>query len=404
MHIEPAPQVPQERLLRRSSIAEWFGRRPRIFDVLAIVVCTVPTVFVLVLNRPPYVWLGFACVAAIGLALWWRRSHPATVLVVVAALAALNPVAWTGTSVAFFESDVTVYTLASRRRLRTAILGYLAGEAVIFAVSVVLMLLGLREQGARVLLQPGSLVALAIGIAVRASRARRLALEELIAAREERAAAAERARITAEMHDVVAHSVTVMVALAGGARSGWEKHPQRARDALEQLGEVGSQALEEMQRILRVLRDGDGSLDVDLERSGHNLPSLEELVEGFRSAGLPVVLLGGESELPGDPALRTTAYRILRESLTNTLRHSAGATYVEAVVERDGGNLVIAVTDNGRPKDSSERSGGVGLRAMRERAEAFGGALEAGPVPTGDGAPSTGWRTRAVLPLGEGDR
>ncbi|WP_120006316.1 sensor histidine kinase [Nesterenkonia muleiensis] len=391
-----------EPVLRKPRIARWFAARPRILDALVILACVVPTVLALVLVPPDHAWLGYLCAAGVAAAFWWRRSHPLPVLLIAVGFAALNPISWASTSVATFESFFGVYALAAGTKLRTAILGYLISEAVIFAVSGVALLLEFRGEFPAVFLQPGALIALAIGVAVRANRSRGAALEDVVAMREERAAAAERARITAEMHDVLAHSVTVIIALAGGAHAGWEKHPERARNALEQLGTVGAQTLEEVQRILRVLREGDGTLDAELERSGYNLPSLQELVDVFRAAGLPVTSNWSEAAIPTEPTLRTTVYRIVQESLTNALRYAKGATYVEVSVQQRDDDITVTVTDNGNPAPSPPVGAGVGLRAMRERAAAFHGSLTAGALPTSDGAPGSGWRICATLPVERG--
>ncbi|WP_191089873.1 histidine kinase [Nesterenkonia ebinurensis] len=386
--------------MQRPALVRWLAARPRIFDVLIILVCTAPMVTALVIVSPAHAWLGYLCAVGVGAAFWWRRSYPLPVLLIAVGLAALNPIGAAGTTVAAFESFFGVYTLASLTRLRTAILGYLVSEVVIFAVSGITIILGFRDEFPAVLLQPIALTALAIGIAVRASRARHTALADMVTMREERAAAAERARITAEMHDVVAHSVTVMVALAGGARAGWQKHPERARKSLEQLGDVGESALEEMQRILRLLRDNDDALDADLELSGHNVPSIEEQVEVFRTAGLPVTLVGTDTMYTHEPALRTTVHRIVQEGLTNALRYAQEASYVEVAIHQGKDRLTVSITDNSKPGPATTRLGaGVGLRAMRERAEVFGGTLESGPLASTDAAPGTGWRTRVSIPL-----
>jgi signal transduction histidine kinase len=326
------------------------------------------------------------------------------VLLVVVSLATLNPISANGMTTAFFESFFALFALANHSRLRTTLIGYLLSEGAILATAGVAILFGLREDFPSVLFQPASLIAIALGVAVRASRSRREAIEELVTLREDRAAAAERARITAEMHAVVAHSVTVMIALAGGASAGWEKHPARARSALDQLGNVGAHTLEEMQRILRVLREHDTDLDRNLESSGHNLPSLDELVEVFRSAGLPVTLTVDRDVTAlgrlEDPVLQTTVYRIVQEALTNALRHAREATHIEVEIRHDAGHISVAVTDNGRgPKPGPSVGAGVGLRAMRERAVTFGGEFFAGPIPTRDDAPGHGWRTRVTIPM-----
>lgn len=397
--------VPGEPVLRRPRVVRWFLERPRIADVLVILACAIPTLVALVASPPSHAWLGYACAAGVAAAFWWRRSHPLTVLLLVVALATLNPISANGTTPAFFESLFALYALASASRLPKTIVGYLLGEGTIYATAGLTILLGFREDWPATFLQPVPLAALALGLAARASSSRRRAIEELVTLREDRAAAAERARITAEMHDVVAHSVTVMVALAGGAAAGWEKHPERARHALEQLGDVGARTLEEMQRILRVLRDNDAGLDRSLETSGHNLPSLEELICVFKTAGLPVVLaVDGEEPARGgtlaDPALQTTVYRIVQEALTNALRHANEATYVEVRISSDDRRITVSVTDNGRGTKAGHSVGsGVGLRAMRERAAAFGGEFSAGPIPSREDAPGRGWRTRVSIPV-----
>lgn len=386
--------------MRRSRIQRWFAARPRVLDVVVILASTVPQCIALMLRGEPQGWLAPLCIVGVAVALWWRRGHPLAVFLAVCGLAALNPMYFGTPSVGGAEVWFAAYALAVYSRSRVTALGFVAGNGILFAGAGIASLCGLTGS-APMTFDVLALVALAVGVAVRASNARRDALEELAALREERAVAAERARITAEMHDVVAHSATVMIALAGGARAGWEKHPERARAALEQLGTVGAQALEEMQRTLRVLREGDAMLDEGLARSGHNVPPLEELVSVFQAAGLPVTL-SAPAALPRDPALRTTLFRIVQESLTNALRHAAGATLVEVAVEWRGDAITVTVTDDGGPQlPSAEPPGqpGFGLLAMRERTAAFGGTLDAGPLPARAWAPRGGWRTRATLPL-----
>lgn len=180
--------VLEDPLLRRPRFVRWCAAHPRVGDIAAILLCTVPALAGLPVAAPAHAWIGYLCVAGVGLAV--------------------------------------------RARPLIAVIGYLVCEAIILNVTGGLVLLGAREGPPTVPWQPGALIALCLGIAVRANRLRREAIAEAIAVHEEQAAAAERARITAEMHDVVAHSLTVMIALAGGARAGWEKHPERSRAAL----------------------------------------------------------------------------------------------------------------------------------------------------------------------------
>lgn len=380
----------------RSRVARWFAARPRVADVAVILACSAPPAAALILEPRHPVWLGWACVVVVAIVFWWRRSHPLPVLLIVAGVASLNPVYAASLAGPTTEIIFGLFALASRVRLRTALIGAAAAALIVLGVSWAAMWIGIRATPPIAWLQPFAVAALAAGVAVRTARGRRETLEQVVALREERAAVAERARITAEMHDVVAHSVTVMVALAGGAAAGWEKHPERARAALDQLGEVGAGALEEMQRILHVLRDSDPDLVETLETAGHTAPTLDELVEVFRRTGLPVTL-DVNTELPADPGLRTAVHRIVRESLTNVLRHGIDVTYVEVRVAVTDSELVVTVTDNGRggANPNIGVGAGVGLTALRERARAFGGELTAAPLP---GA-HAGWQTRAVLPV-----
>lgn len=389
-----------EPLIRRSKLPAWFAARPRVLDIVVILIATVPQIAALTLQDVPNEWLGQLCVAGGAVALWWRRSRPLAVLLIVAALAGFNPLYSGLRNAGNFEVMFATYALAAQAGLRTTVLGYAASMLIIPLAGTLAAVLGFRDGSLMMNVQPMALVALAIGVAVRASNSRRAAVEELAALREERAVSAERARITAEMHDVVAHSATVMIALAGGARAGWEKHPERARAALEQLGTVGAQALEDMQRTLRVLRDGDATLDTGLAHSGHNIPPFGELTRVFEAAGL-LVELRTPDELPDDPALRTTLYRIVQESLTNALRHGTGVTRAEVSITWQLGTVTVTVTDDGdtaTPRGGAAQPG-FGLRAMRERTAVFGGILEAGPLTPrpGEAGPS-GWRTRATIP------
>ncbi|MGM7668413.1 sensor histidine kinase [Microbacterium sp. A93] len=352
-----------------------------------------PALVALILVPNENAWLGYVLVLATGMALWWRRSRPLLVLALVITFTSLSPLMQSGFGSSFIEGMVVLYAVASRMPLSRALLGYLMSVAIPFAASGLRILVGLEPILLNVL-QPSLLVALLLGIAVRARREQRTALAELVNARIEAAALTERSRITAEMHDVVAHSITVMIALAGGAKAGWKKHPERAADALEQLGNVGANVLSEMQTILRILRDNDADLDHALHESGHNLPTLEELTDTFRSAGLPVTLTQSGLPLRENLPLQNTVYRIVQESLTNALRYARNPTAVTVEIAGDGEKLRITVTDDGQDAGRAESIGaGIGLTAMAERAAAFGGTHHAGPAPTG------GWRTRATLPV-----
>jgi signal transduction histidine kinase len=203
------------------------------------------------------------------------------------------------------------------------------------------------------------------------------------------AVAEERARIARELHDVVGHSVSVMTVQASGVRRLLRPDQEREREALLVVEQAGREALAEMRRLVGVLRRPEEAPALAPQPS---LQHLERLVEQAREAGLPVdVQVEGEAtELPAGVDL--TAYRLVQEALTNTMKH-AQATRAEVVVRYRDDAVELQVTDDGRgSSDGTSESGGHGLVGMRERVTVYGGELEAGPVPEG------GYRLRVRLP------
>ncbi|MGW8730379.1 sensor histidine kinase [Streptomyces sp. NPDC055808] len=219
----------------------------------------------------------------------------------------------------------------------------------------------------------------------------RRAQQERLAAETRRAVAEERARIAREVHDVVAHTVSVMVIQASAAEDVFDADPEQARQALRAIDGAGRSALGELRVLLRADAGGEGD---EGRRPPRGLGDLAELAAGARAAGLAVEL-SEEGRGPTPPsAVDLAAYRIVQEALTNTLRH-AGASLVRVSVRRDMEAIHIAVSDNGRPGGRSWRSAGSGrgLAGMRERAALLGGTLVAGPGPDG------GFEVHAVLPI-----
>jgi signal transduction histidine kinase len=209
------------------------------------------------------------------------------------------------------------------------------------------------------------------------------------------AVAAERTRMAREMHDVIAHSLSVMITL-NDAAAAVESSPQ-ARDTITQASEVGRQALAEMHRMLGVLRNGEAA---ELAPSP-GVGQLADLVSLVRSAGLSVELAvtGDLASLP--PTAQLALYRIVQESLTNVLKHARNVRHVSVRVTRHGPDVELQVEDDGArrlpgpsgPARAAEH-GGHGVAGMTERASLFGGQLQAGPRD-GDG-----WRVSARLSLG----
>lgn len=221
----------------------------------------------------------------------------------------------------------------------------------------------------------------------RGERAERLAraAERLTRERDERgrlAAAEERARIARELHDVVAHAVTTMVLQAGAAEAELAPDQARLRGRLSSIGASGRQALDELRRVLAVLRASEASD----EESGPvpGLANLARLTDQLRTAGLEVDLTveTGPGRLP--PSLELSAYRIVQEALTNVLRH-ASASRAKVLVRREEKWLTVEIRDDGRGPvtGAAIERGGHGLVGMRERAAMFGGALSAEPGPDG---------------------
>src|SRR6185437_5367934 len=205
----------------------------------------------------------------------------------------------------------------------------------------------------------------------------------------EQAAAEERSRIARELHDVVAHSVSVMVVQSSGVRRLLKEEQHREREALLSVEQIGRQALTEMRRMLGVMRTGEEAPAALAPQPG--LQHLERLVAQVEEAGLPVALRieGERPEL--SPGVDLSAYRIVQEGLTHALKHSKGA-HAEVVIRYVDSSVQLEISDDG-PGDANGDGNGHGLVGMRERVALYGGTLEAGPREGG------GFVLRANLPV-----
>ena len=219
-----------------------------------------------------------------------------------------------------------------------------------------------------------------------------LQLEREQEQRAELAVTEERSRIARELHDVVAHSMSVMVIQAGAARKMMDKDPARAQEALRSIEDTGRRGLAEMRRLLGVLRKEDEGAALAPQPGMDRLP---ELVARAREAGLPVELHVEGEPREVSPGVDLSAYRIVQEALTNTIKH-AGDARAEVHV-RWGQDLELEVTDDGvgPGNNGREESGGHGLFGMQQRAALYGGSVEAGAGAGG------GYRVRATLPVEE---
>jgi signal transduction histidine kinase len=306
------------------------------------------------------------------LPLGFRRRYPLGVLAVVAA----------GTLIiaASYDSNVppalwvAVGTVAAVLPRRTSLV---ATFATLAAFWVVMPLNGQTRE-----LLGTTISVLAVWLIGETVRTRRVFVAAELEDRAKRAAADEQARIARELHDVLAHNVSVMVVQAAAARDVFDAQPQRAREALRAIEETGRSALTELRQLLAGVR-------AEFEPQP-GLVGLGPLVEGLRAAGLPVeVHVDGDlGDLPA--GLDLSAYRIVQEALTNTLKH-ANASAAEVRITRTPNAVDLEVLDDGATTPSP--NGGHGLIGMRERAGLVGGRVEAGPRPGG------GFRVHATLPL-----
>jgi signal transduction histidine kinase len=221
------------------------------------------------------------------------------------------------------------------------------------------------------------------------NRRRRLVLDRELAARE--AVTSERTRIARELHDVVAHSMSVMIVQAGAARTVVDRDPSAAREAIAHVEETGRAGLAEMRRLIGVLTDADEAAST---APMPGLAELDPLLDTVRAAGLPVevVRTGTPRELPAGADL--AAYRVIQESLTNALKH-AGPANARVSMDFAADRLTIEVADDGRGP-ASEPGIGHGLIGMRERVGVFGGTLTTGERPGG------GFVVRAEIPVEDG--
>jgi signal transduction histidine kinase len=342
-------------------------------------------------------WLLALLPLLIGAPLVLRRRAPLLMwLVIWATLALLFLLADNSVrGLAFtFVLFAAAYSLGAHASLRRAVAGLVVVAPVVVVISHRGGLgLAFAQDGGRKAVALSSLQLVAFwlaGVFVHARR-RAVSLAALSAALQrqaEQAAAAERARIARELHDIVAHHLSVVVLHAAGARASGGADPA----TLEEIEHSGRQALTETRRLFGVLRDPD-------EKTGRapqpGISELSALAGRLRTAGLEVSLSidGDHAALP--PAVNVSAYRIVQEALTNVLKH-AGPARAEVTVGCAGSAVTIEVTDDGPGNPApTALTGGQGLAGMRERVAVFGGDLRAGPRPGG------GFTVCARLPADE---
>jgi signal transduction histidine kinase len=391
----------------RDTYVAWVRRHPRLVDAVLVAA--------LLLLAVPHVagargWrLGWTLMLtpALLLPLVWRRLAPFAVFLVIAAAAlvqALTDLPLTS-DVALLVAFYTVVAYEPPRRI-------LAAAVILEAGSVLAAIrYGVRIDRLITVWVFISALVTAAGLIGYYVRTRRAYLASLVgrAERLERerdreallAASAERARIAREMHDIVAHNLAVMIALADGAAYTARADPGQAVAIMGQVSGTGRSALTEMRRLLGVMRQPAavvvGSVAPEPEHAPQpTLADVDDLLATVRATGLPTSLTVVGHPLTLPPSVQLALYRVIQEALTNTLKHAAAPSAHVRLACRPGA-VELEVTDDGRPAAAPGLCGsavaGHGIVGMRERAAVFGGQVFAGPCSGG------GWRVHMVLPL-----
>lgn len=373
------------------SLSRW-SKWPWLSDV-AIVILFEIVMLVNVIGGDVPLWalLGYQ---TLFLPLLARRRYPYHVLAVVCALSIVFML-FGGRVDGLPPVMVAVYSVAVGRDRNGAMLALAAAEVFVLFSALFGDSVGNRL-GSFVFQSGLVLAALFLGTTVRGRRLHLQSLEERAIRLErerdqqaELATARERTRIAREMHDIVAHSLSVMITLADGAAAAVKRDPEVAGEAMEQVAATGRQALSEMRTLLGVLRSDEATSLAP--QPGFN--QLETLLEEVRMAGLPVsVTIVGEPR-PMSSTQETTVYRFVQEGLTNVLKHAQYPSRAWVTLEWEPDAVRLEVRDDGVVQTVPERRDGLGLRGMQERLALFGGEMSAGP------AQPRGWVTHGVLPL-----
>jgi signal transduction histidine kinase len=375
------------RLRGRPGGGRWLSPRAEqvLVDVLAVVVGFAGELSLLYDDGSPVRPLTVLLTVIAGTALFGRRRYP--VLLLAAMLATTGLLFALGESPGGVLVCVALFTIAERRRARVSVVALIGATVVLVALSVTSV--------------PPPLAAWAVGAALRGRRRHhddlRARATAARAEREQRAAIAaheERAAIARELHDIVAHSVTVMLVGARGARDALPTAPDVAADVLRRVESRGEQSIAELRRLLTLLRSGvpAATSSAAPHRPLPGLAELAELAATFRAVGLSVSL-----EIDGEPpvldeGVGLSVYRIVEEALTNVLRH-ARTDHALVRLKTGPGHLDLEVSDSGAGPSGQHPSGGHGLVGMRERVRLLGGNFAAGPGPDG------GFRVAAHVPI-----
>ncbi|MFB6981565.1 sensor histidine kinase [Streptomyces scopuliridis] len=351
--------------------------------------------------------------AGLTIPLLWRERRPLLVFLVVAVASAFD----IGMEVMAGSNASRIVALYNVARFGTpAQLAFALAVSIPEAIITGLILASrgslpyaTQVPGMVIVLLIGTVAAAGLGLASRMARAYIATLEEravrLETERDQRArlaVAAERGRVAREMHDILGHTLSVIIGLADGAAGLAENSPKRGADTLRIIADSGRGALGELRRLLAIIRDDEKAPDSPPLAPQPTLADLDALLDGVRAAG-PTVSLRTEGDLTGlTPGLQLTVYRIVQEALTNSLKHAGPDTFTSITVSADPYTVCITAQDSGPTstphKIRAENDPGHGLLGMRERAALYQGEVSVGPNSLG------GWTVHVRLLLAASTR
>ena len=333
--------------------------------------------------------LSYLLLAVGPVALLWRWRSPVGVLAVVMGACVLYFALGYPYGPAWLALIVALWTAVTGGARRAAWVTTFVGLAVYFTLATVVGRVEPINPATVAAHTSSLLLVLAVAELAMAGRQRRLAADRTRAEEDRRRAGEERMRIARELHDVLAHNISLINVQAGVALHLMDEQPGQSRSALVAIKQASNDALGELRSVLDVLRQGD---EAPPRSPASGLAHLDSLVSGAGATGLEVRTRVEGTPRPLSAGTDLAAYRIIQEALTNVTRHAGPAT-ASVLVRYTKDGLTVQVDDDGRGPSSPNGTGGNGLLGMRERVAALGGDLDAGPRPGG------GFRVLAHLPL-----
>lgn len=388
-------------------LSTWTARHRRAVDIATVLFfaaggLVAATVVPIEGSERPVDWIAYVLVIAAAVTSYWRRTKPLFALMAcVPALIAywildypggFDPVLW----VMFYSA--TKYGGPNRRRVWRVVGGCLSLTLVVAIIGVLAPVEDLpliAVFGIAVTHGTAAIVGEAMyhrNQHIQELEQRTVMLEADLENKAALAAVEERTRIAREMHDIVAHGMTTVVVQAQAGKSVLDSDPDKAREVFTTIEHIGRDSVDEMRRMLGLLRNDAGELDYEPQPGFDNF---DDLTRFANDAGVAttIAVTGQKRAVP--PGLELTAYRVVQEALTNVIRHAGRPASAEAVVEYTDDNLTITVVDDGLGAAASSSTAGTGhgLLGMRERVEIYHGQFTAGPRPGG------GYQVTVSLPL-----